>query len=269
MSVDPSLVRMYVPNQVKIFIPPGLAGFKRRLFDRVADTVGGPILEQAELEALPDNLIPAVGCTAAIRPLIDAWAARGRKWIYWDRGYARRVFATWLPRGKDGGYYRWHIGTFQMQTIRHVPDDRWRALNTEVSAWRKNGRKIVVAAPSPSYLRFHNIDGWVERTVAELRRHTDRPIEVREKTDTLPLSCQLHTAHALVTHGSNAAVEAVIMGCPVFVDRSSAAALVGLTDLSRIEHPVYPEREPWLHSLAYSNFCESELFDGTVWRLIA
>jgi hypothetical protein len=71
-----------------------------------------------------------------------------------------------------------------------------------------------------------------------------------------------------VAHGSIAAVEAVVMGCPVFVHDISAAALVGKTDFSQIENPVYPDREQWLHSLAYCQFNESELVDGTLWRLI-
>jgi hypothetical protein len=59
------------------------------------------------------------------------------------------------------------------------------------------------------------------------------------------------------------------MGCPVFVDPGSAAALVGKTDLNEIERPIYPERQAWLNSLAYSQFNEKELVDGTLWKLIA
>jgi hypothetical protein len=79
----------------------------------------------------------------------------------------------------------------------------------------------------------------------------------------------LKGAHCLVTHGSNAAVEAAIMGCPVFVHPDSAASLIGQTDLGLIETPIYPDREPWVRSLAYSQFNERELVDGTLWRLIA
>jgi hypothetical protein len=63
-------------------------------------------------------------------------------------------------------------------------------------------------------------------------------------------------------------VEAVVMGCPVFVDPISAAALVGKTDFSEVESPVYPDRERWLHSLAYNQFNETELVDGTLWKLL-
>lgn len=66
-----------------------------------------------------------------------------------------------------------------------------------------------------------------------------------------------------------AAVESVMMGCPVFVHPDSAASLVGMTDINHIERPLYPERRPWLNSLAYSQFNEAELCDGTLWRLIS
>jgi hypothetical protein len=65
----------------------------------------------------------------------------------------------------------------------------------------------------------------------------------------------------LVPHGSIAAVESVILGCPVFVHPDSAAALVGRTDLSLVEKPAYPDLDRW-------QFDEKELVDGTLWKLI-
>jgi hypothetical protein len=269
---------MIDPGRVRLFIPPGLKGFKQDLFDRIGRKVGGSVRDYDKLAQLPDDVIPIVGCTAELRPLIDRWQARGRTWIYWDRGYCRRVFATDLPRGADGGMYRWHINAFQMAKIRQVPSDRWIHTKTEVIPWSRNGRHIVIAEPSPYYAKFHRIEDWTERTVRRLREITDRPLVSRTKemqrraSDHMAggrrLWDDLQGAHALVTHGSNAAVEAVIMGCPVFVDASSAAALVGKTDLGEIEDPIYPEREPWLWSLAYCQFNESELVDGTLWALM-
>jgi hypothetical protein len=58
------------------------------------------------------------------------------------------------------------------------------------------------------------------------------------------------------------------MGCPVFVHPDSAASLVGRTDLTDIETPLYPDREPWVRSLAYSQFNEAELCNGDLWRLL-
>lgn len=268
---------MIDPASVAFFVPAELKAFKRRLFDRIGEKIaraGGRVIvgDHHALDRLPADVAPIVGCSPYLKPLIAGWRQSGRRWLYWDRGYNRRVFATDLPVGENGGMYRWHVGSFQMQTIRDVPDDRWRATKTDIWPWSKGGRHIVVAEPSETYQRFHGIEGWTAQTVATLKRMTDRPLVVRDK-EMQRFGRKLHEdlagAHCLVTHGSNAAVEAAIMGCPVFVHPDSAAALVGKTDLTEIERPIYPDREPWLRALAYSQFDERELVDGTLWRLLA
>lgn len=264
---------MIDPRRTRLFIPPELKAFKLNLFNRIGEKVGGVIRgDVGALAALPDDLVPIVGCTPALRPLIAEWKSRGRQWIYWDRGYARRVFATDLPTGENGGFYRWHVGSYQLQAIRDVPGDRWKALKTDVWPWSKGGSHIVVAEPSPTYQKFHGIEGWTDETIRRLEMLTDRRIIVRDK-EMQRFGRKLHEdlkgAHCLVTHGSNAAVESVIMGCPVFVHPDSAASLAGLTELRQIETPIYPDRQPWLNSLAYSQFDERELVNGTLWKLIA
>lgn len=267
---------MIDPAGVCLFIPGNLKKFKLDLFNRIGAKIaaaGGRVVRAdiAALDALPADIIPIVGCMPEVRPLLDRWIATGRRFIEWDRGYCRRIFATDLPTGENGGYYRWHVDSFQMRIIRDLPDDRWKALRTPVWPWSKGGRHIVVAEPSATYQRFHGLEGWRDKTLAALGKVTDRPIVIRDK-EMQRFGRKLHEdlkdAHCLVTHASNAGTEAVIMGCPVFVDPISAAALVGKTDLSEIETPIYPDREPWLRSLAYSQFNERELVDGTLWRLL-
>lgn len=264
--IDPKFIVFYKPN--------GLSRFKSDLFDRVAASLvksGGRAI-RGDVKALSktaDQEIPVVGCMPETRPLIDQWLVTNRQFIYWDRGYARRVFACWLPRGTNGGYYRWTRNGFQMREIRDVSPQRWIDLDTPVSIWRKNGKHIVVACPTETYSRFHNLTNWTEKTLEALSRVTDRPVICRHKESKRPLQDDLKGAHALVSHGSIAAVESAILGTPVFVDESSAAALVGLTDLNQIERPVYPDREPWVHSLAHGQFDERELTNGDLWRLMA
>ena len=272
---------MIDPKDVAFFIPPNLKKFKLNLFERIAEHVrklGGTIVRHdfAKLEAEVPKRIPIVGCSPPFAGAIARWQAEGQRWIYWDRGYLRRVFATWLPNGHDlgvpGGYYRWHLGGFQMGSVRQVDADRWHALKLERSLkpWRNGGDHIVIADTLSDYWDLRGLPrDWSHRTAEQLKRYTNRPIIVRDKESKKPLGKELEGAHALVTHGSIAAVEAVVMGCPVFVDRSSAAALVGLTDLSLIEAPIYPDRERWLHSLAYCQFNEAELCNGTLWRWIS
>lgn len=273
---------MIDPKTVCFFIPKGLSKFKNQLFERVGrsiENLGGSVIRYdiAALERLPHEITPIVGSMLELTETIAGWKATDRRRIQWDRGYARRVFATWLPRGENGGYYRWHIDAFQMRRIREVPGDRWRTLlpgnsvdarPLQVKPWSRSGRHIVVASPPDGYAQLHHLKDWTERTIAALKEHTDRPIVTRQKVDDRALQHDLAGAHCLVTHASIAAVEAVILGCPVFVDPESAAALVGKTSLDEIERPIYPDRDAWLHSLAYSQFNERELIDGTLWRLM-
>lgn len=261
------------PSKTCLFIPRELKEFKAALFNRIGDKIaskGGTVAtgEPSLLHHLPGDVLPIVGCSWYLKEIIAEWRDKKRPFVYWDRGYARRVFATWLPEGRDGGYYRFHLNSFQMRAIREVPDDRWESLATPVEPWKKNGRHVVIAAPTRTYSRFHGCETWIADTIDALARVTGRQLIIRDKESKRSLQSDLEGAHALVSHGSIAAVESVILGCPVFVDRSSAAALVGQIDLKKIESPVYPDRKKWLASLAYSQFNEKELVDGTLWKLM-
>lgn len=269
---------MIDPAKVCLWVPEGLKKFKLDLFNSIAAKIeqkGGRVVRHDErrLEDLPDDIVPIVGCHPPLKAMIEDWRARGRTFIYWDRGYLMRWFATCLPQpaSMEQSFYRWHVNAFQMEGIRDVPDDRWKRLRTPVQPWRKGGRHIVIAAPTATYSKLHGCENWIAETVTALAKVTDRQLVIRDKEQfrRRPLQKDLDGAHALVSHGSNAANEAVILGCPVFVDRSCAAALVGRTDLQSIESPAYPDRQPWLNSLAYSQYDERELVDGTLWRLIA
>lgn len=252
------------------YIPAGLSGAKSRLFEMMAGSFRHTVRDHPNrLAGLRAEVLPVVSCRPGVGPLVRKWQRAGRPFLYWDRGYVCRGGQSGVFRapGESEGFLRWTLGAVQMRAITARTDARWRSLGVEVARWRGSGGRIVIAEHSAAYAEFHGLaPNWTARTVAKIRRHTDRTIFVRAKESGTPLPVDLRDAHCLVTHASLAAVEAVILGVPVFVAPLSAAAPIGRTDLSMIEDPARPDRRAWLASLAWSQFTPEEVRDGTMWR---
>ena len=203
------------------------------------------------------------GVLRGSKAVLDESRARGGIFYYVDHAY--------FSRG-HGRNYRVCRNGFDAGPVHRCPDDRLRQLRLQVAPWRHGGGPVIVCPPTQFFMQAHACEDWLASTLATLRQHTDRELIIREKPQTgslQPLEEALMGAHALVTHSSNVAIEAVVLGTPVFVAPASAAAPVGLTDLSRIEAPVCPDRMPWLAHLAYSQFSMEEIRSGEVWRLLA
>ena len=203
----------------------------------------------------------------------DRWAllqqaiAEGRTWYYGDHGYYRR-----------GKYYRVARNAYQYQPTRdailHARPDRLRACHVEINPqWERDGTSIVICPNSPLYMSWFGIDAhrWVVDLVDQLGRVApSRPIIVRWKAmaSRRPLAADLHNAHAVIVFSSNAAVEALCHGIPVFVLAPWAStASMGLSDITKIDTPYYPElRVPFLWHLAERQWTLSEIESGLAWH---
>jgi hypothetical protein len=139
-----------------------------------------------------------------------------------------------------------------------------------------------VAAPDEKSCKYYGIDQkqWIEDTVAEIKKHTDCLVEVRERAPKRadrvfnePLSRTLtQDVHALVTFNSIAAVESILTGVPAFVlAPSHVAEPVANRDLSKIDDPFYPDRDflmAWCHSMAYGQYHVRELQNGKAFKMM-
>jgi len=121
------------------------------------------------------------------------------------------------------------------------------------------------------------LTGIKDKTVAEIKKYTDRPIKVRLKRPRddrfiqNTLEDDLKDSHCLVTYNSVAACEAIINGTPAFTLGPNAAQQLAKHDLSEIENPYIPsddEREAWLRHLSYSQFTRTEMNNGTAWGIL-
>lgn len=204
-----------------------------------------------------------------------------RDFYYIDTGY----FGNEITRSNPNGWKYWHRivkNDLQHNELIQRPDDRFKSFGKEFQPWKKKGKKILIAAPDEKPCKFYNVDyeTWVDNTIKEIKKYTDRPIEVRQRnkvrkdriiSDTLQQALD-NDVFALVTFNSNAAVESIFHGIPVFVlAPTSAAKPVARTSLSEIENPYYADNEElyaWGCHLAYGQFHISEMKSGRAKHLL-
>lgn len=193
-------------------------------------------------------------------PLLRKAQAAGRTWLYGDHGYFGR-----------GRYYRITANNYQHDGSGDYPPDRFMTFRRDVKPWRQ-GSHVVVCPNSDVYFGLHGIDGasWLRGVLDTLKAHTDREIVIRYKHTPIPIRQHLADAWAVVVFSSAAALDALIDGVPAFVLAPFAAgARMGLSDLTQIESPLYPDdREPFLWSLAYQQWTLPEILDGMAWAAL-
>lgn len=204
-----------------------------------------------------------------------------RPFRYMDTGY----FGNQPSRDNPQGWKVWHRivdNDLQHDAIVRRPDDRWRQFDLPLRPWKKSGRKILIAAPDEKPCKFYDVDlgTWIKQVTDEIKKHTDRPVVVRERAANrqVRVANDLKSAldddvFALVTFNSIAATESVMHGIPAFVlAPSNAARPVANLCLDRIDNPWYPDPElvrAWACHLAYGQFHNRELKDGTALRILA
>ena len=170
-------------------------------------------------------------------------------------------------------YYRVTKNAFQLTELTERPPDRWKKIadkyHVKLRPWRKEGY-ILFSLSTPHLYAFHGFeyDKYVKETIETLQKHTSRKIVVRPKDANISIEDQLQDAFALVTHSSATGLDALQWGVPVFTTGPCAANPCALQDLSKIESPIYPEREPLFRSLAYGQFTVEEMSSGYAWEMV-
>jgi hypothetical protein len=204
----------------------------------------------------------------------------GNNFYYMDSGYVGNNVGNLNSQGIKR-YHRIVLNDLQHTVIRSRPSNRWDLLGVKIHP-RRTGRRIIVAAPDEKPCKYYGIDQqqWIRDTVTEINKHTNRPVEIRERAPkridrvvNQPLSELLtQDVHALVTFNSIAAVESILAGVPAFVMAPSHVAQpVANTDLTKIDNPFYPDNDllmAWCHSMAYGQYHVRELKNGTAFKMM-
>ena len=208
------------------------------------------------------------------RKLIHWCWKNNHPFYYMDSGYV----GNYKSKANPQGWKVWHRivkNDVQHNEIINRSDDRWKRLDYPIEH-RKQGKHILLVTPSEKPCKFYGIDRshWVNETVAEIKKHTDRPILVRDKQPrqqriTRTIFEDLTDCHALVTYQSIAAVESVLYGVPAFTLAPTAADPVCNKDLSLIETPTHQDKDKiykWACHIAYGQFHSNEMKNGDAYR---
>ncbi len=150
----------------------------------------------------------------------------------------------------------------------------------------KNNRnsEILIAAQHQKSLQWQGMPSmtlWVEQTITELRKYTDRKILIRPHPRS-PFLVKLpntqiitprqlkgtyddfdinYNFHCVINHNSGPAVQAAIKGTPVICGNSSLAHEL-TSSIENIENISLPNRENWFLKLAHTEWTVEEISTG-------
>jgi lipopolysaccharide biosynthesis glycosyltransferase len=197
----------------------------------------------------------------------------GREFYAIDTGYF----------GNQGSKAKiWHrISKNELQNTQPIierPEDR--LLNWKYKKFT-DGKKILLVPPSEKVMMLwdqSSPEEWVNSVSTELRKYTDRPIEIRLKPDrrdritTQSLEVAMaDDVYCIVTYNSIAALEALNFGKPAIALGPNCATAVCNTSLSDIEslnRPSEDEMHALMCHLSYCQFNRGEMMSGYAWNIV-
>ena len=223
---------------------------------------------------------PVIFRSMTQRKTVAVCEKENRPYYYIDTGYIGN-----MQKRKD--WHRIVKNGMQHSNINwEMPDDRFKRIAEtkpylNFPGWKKEGKSILVVTPSEKPCKFYGInrDTWLENTLSEIKKYTDRPIIIRDKTirrervgsGSIYNQLEEDDIYAVVTYNSIAATEAIGFGIPCFTLAPNAADFFCEKDLSKMESPKYedPMRvHKWQHWIAYCQYLPREMKDGVAMKLI-
>ena len=176
-----------------------------------------------------------------------------------------------------------------------IDPSRWakisRDLNLNLKPWRTSGNHILLCLQRNGGWSMRGLDviQWMNLIITNIRKHSNRPIIVRAHPGDKKIKSILKINHknvslstkenlvddlrgawATVVYNSSPSVASIIEGVPAFltdtIPQHSQSFDVANTDISNIENPVMPDKQPWVERLAMCHWNFDELKSGEAWQ---
>jgi len=269
----------------------------------LADSVDDPVAQEADA-FLQTNLLKPKFATVNRNGPYEYILNSGKPFLVQESPNFRKYAGTYQRLGWYS--YKWTDGVFGNQ---NSPPDRWqkfeRTTGLRIKDWRSPGDKIILMGQKEgdsSIVEIYNqgfksFTEWMQHTVNEIRKYTDREIIIRPHprnlnggikgaqgiqgknirlSDNLTsggsqggegLEADLKQAYCVITYNSLSGVESVCNGIPTFaLNNGSMVWPVTHHDLSQIEHLKYDiDTTQWKYDIAYTQWTSDEQIRGEAW----
>jgi hypothetical protein len=235
---------------------------------------GVPYVERSQFRGVEADVAVAYGWVH--EPIFSAYRAAGAHYLFWDLGYWGR-----RPKGApEDGYHR--LAVDDWDTAAHMqrkcPWDRFQRLGLTIGDGPREDRDVLVAGMSPKAAMTHGYDygQWERQACTVLARIcpgvpvVTRPKPNKRAIPQVTIEQMLQTARLLVTHHSNAAIDALLLGVPVYAVKGvGRLASSDVLDADAVKHPYELDRLARLRLLAdvaYAQWTPTEMCSGEAWQ---
>ena len=231
--------------------------------------------------------------------------------------------AVFKRNARSGNWKTWHwrLGWWHLLgpgkfNNKNSPPDRWERIKAQqdlqVLPWRKQGEHILIplqknndSVVQSMMDRYGSMRNWLNTTIQEIRKYTDRPILIRPTVKTNKLSYmeamqqpgvsisttytdnpstdgtkftrnieggpgllqELENAWAVVGYNTSTLFESIMDGIPTVSLDPDALTRPCSISIEQIEDPPMDiEREQWLYDMAYISWSMEEIQQGVAWE---
>lgn len=224
-----------------------------------------------------------VACVFGVKSfdLFRAHTSRGIPVVYFDKGYIRRSSSTYWRMSVNA-----HSPVDWVASAR-MPTDRADRQQYRVRRWC-GGKSIVIAGASEKYHRFYGLPHpteYARQLIKRIRELSEAPIVYRPKpswrnatpipgsdySDSGQIGEVLRDAAVLVTHGSNACLDAILDGVPSIVLGNGITKSVSSAKIEDVACPhkaSFSSITQMLANVAYCQWTTEEIGAGDLWDVL-
>ena len=262
----------------------------------------GAALRHDNVEIIPTSHFPSngvdprfdVACFFGVkghsRAIMEAYLDAGKRTLMFDKAIIRPVL------GAPHGYYRVSIdqgdpSRHMMRVVRTF--ERWEKLGIQFAERQpadEDGRgAIIFAGSSQKYCDWYGLgdaNDYAESILVACHDHAPkRRLVYRPKPSFTgyraiygarlskeeSLADCLRGAHCLITHGSSAAIDAIVRGVPAITLGPCAAKFICGRSVEDVRSPPWPSEAAkfqWASNLAWFQWTVPEMASGEMWTFL-